>query len=71
MKNIFFKYFLIILLLSLHIYSKTEMNIRIHPKDSEEIQERIVDPQSFSTRADSDRSNFLIFFDKDPDSCDQ
>jgi len=47
------------------------MSIKIQPKDSEETQERNINSNSFNTRADSDQKFFLIFFDKDPQTCDQ
>jgi len=47
------------------------MQIKITPKDSEREESRVTDSKSFNTRADSNSNFFLIFFDKDPETCDQ
>ncbi len=60
-----------LLVLISKIASKSEMTFKIQPKDSEDIQERIVNDSSFHVRADSNNNYFLIFFDKDPNECDQ
>lgn len=59
------------LVLISYITSRNEMTLKIQPKDSQEIQERTVDDASFYVRADSSINYFLIFFDKDPNVCDQ
>ena len=60
-----------ILLLSPLVFSTSRMEMKIQPKDSDTIEQRIVTSDSFATRPDSSPSYFLIFFDKDPNNCDQ
>src|SRR5689334_4253545 len=72
MKMTLFKYFFIgIICLYPFVSTTSKMDLKIQPKDSTTIQERTVTSASFQTRADSSSTSFLIFFDKDPQSCDQ
>ena len=63
--------FLLIILTFSSVSCLSEMQIKIQPKDSETIESREINSNSFNTRADSDSNFFLIFFDKDPQICDQ
>ena len=64
-------YILLALAAVSEIFASSRMEMNIQPKDSQKIEERIVTSDLFSTRADSGSTYFLIFFDKDPQSCDQ
>jgi hypothetical protein len=66
------KLIILVLLAILPLYlGRSQMKLQIQPKDSTDVQERTVDSGSFSARADSSATFFLIFFDKNPDVCDQ